>query len=328
MGVDNPASDILFVVDNSPGMEITQDRLAEAMPAFLDALPTDADYRIAVISGDMGGEGEREGTTDAMYADAEPYHLLSEPQEDCVNLGIDHGCARGPDPALRIIDSSTISRDVQKQALARNVLLGSCGEREGIAAMGSALSQACNADFIRPDAQLVIVFVSNFDDEGSVPIETYIDDLVSLKPDPKMVRIAVIGGVVGGAPIDCSAEEGALCGGQCDRPPPMGSGQSCAMQACPAGELCGLDDQMCIDERRRFWSRTTCSDCRFFQAPDCCEALGSVRYVALARGWEARVGGPARNCAGGRGAVCLVRSVCADQLREPLQAIANELVGT
>ena len=109
----------------------------------------------------------------------------------------------------------------------------------------------------------------------------------------------------------------------------MGSGASCEASGCPSGELCSADSLICIDESRRLWSPNHCGSCAYFNAPDCCEAQGGVRYVALARSWEARAAPESEarklDCKGGRKAVCLVSSICQDALGDALTKIATDL---
>ena len=59
------ATDVLFVVDNSPSMEEEQDRLQASFQVFAEVLSTSlADFRVGIVSTDVGEEGALRGQFD------------------------------------------------------------------------------------------------------------------------------------------------------------------------------------------------------------------------------------------------------------------------
>ncbi|MFT5585509.1 MAG: hypothetical protein ACI9VR_003101 [Cognaticolwellia sp.] len=59
------ATDVLFVVDNSPSMEEEQERLQSSFEVFAEVLSTSlADFRVGIVSTDVGEEGALRGQFD------------------------------------------------------------------------------------------------------------------------------------------------------------------------------------------------------------------------------------------------------------------------
>ncbi|MEZ4317486.1 MAG: hypothetical protein R3F61_08275 [Myxococcota bacterium] len=138
-----PPADVLFVVDNSCSMEDEQLLLADAMPGVLPSLQaTGLDFHLGVVSTDL---------------------------EEPTNAGKLIG-AQG----YRFIDSATVDPDA---VFAEMALLGTLGwyEEKGRAAAFTVLELQPdiprNVDFLRDDATLSIVFVSDEDDQsGADPV--------------------------------------------------------------------------------------------------------------------------------------------------------------
>ncbi|MEQ1503210.1 MAG: hypothetical protein ABMB14_13320 [Myxococcota bacterium] len=132
-------ADLLLLIDNSCSMLDEQYALADRLPALLDVLDAVAvDYHVGVVSTDNEDPGQQG-------------RLASNGD-------------------LRWVDPSTPSRDDQ---LAELVLLGNQGStsEQGLATTVEALtihSATWNAGFLRPDAALSVVAVSDEDDASAI----------------------------------------------------------------------------------------------------------------------------------------------------------------
>jgi hypothetical protein len=162
-----PQVDVLFVVDNSGSMSVRQTELAANFRSFIDtATSQDLDYQIAVVSTDVG---------DPFMSPFSPAACDNSPQRA---MGLDEGrCGyfadgswdlSATDPTWRIITSKTIpSPTAAFQALVNQGTNGEGFER-GLEAAYLALTNprivGWNTGFIRPEAYLAIVIVSDDDD--------------------------------------------------------------------------------------------------------------------------------------------------------------------
>lgn len=336
-------ADILFVVDNSASMADEQANLAANFEFFINQIVGSGDYQIAIVSTDQDSSGgEREGQVSITYDDTSSYRPLSGINGDsCGELtALAHGCFRGPNPARRIIRSSQ-PKEEQISDFQANVDVGSCGSgnEAGLKSMRSALQQTapnqCNEGFLRDDANLVIIFVSDEEDTDNTQISQYVQDLAAFK-DPSQVRIAAIIGSVDGDASDCSINEGAACGSICETPPTPGSRTPCtpgATNSCPAGEYCDSNQRRCENSELQYWNNENCSWCTYYDVADCCSAKGGSRYVRFARAVEDRIvsagiGIDKSDCKAPEGtrSGCLVDSICQDNFGATLERIAKDLV--
>ncbi len=131
--------DILFVVDNGPGMASYQERLAAAIPSFVDALDAAGlDWRAGVTSTDMVTEG----------------------QQGALQIGTSAGC----DGSTAMIEDGDEGAAAH---LACNIMLGETGPNfsQGIrAAIHGAAADGPNPGFSRDGARLVIFTFAAHDD--------------------------------------------------------------------------------------------------------------------------------------------------------------------
>ncbi|MFT4703070.1 MAG: hypothetical protein ACI81R_000758 [Bradymonadia bacterium] len=129
------ALDILFVVDDSPGMAIRQERLADAMPSFVDGLNAidDLDWQLGVVSTDLSLQG-------------------------ALQVGTAESCPAAPVP---VISRGTSNAG---EVAACNVQLGEDGWdiEQGLEAAHRAIRG--NAGFLRDDARRLIIFFADEDD--------------------------------------------------------------------------------------------------------------------------------------------------------------------
>ncbi|MCA9550690.1 MAG: VWA domain-containing protein [Myxococcales bacterium] len=337
--------DILFVVDNSGSMADEQENLATNFNSFIDQVAGSVDYRIGVVTTDLDTNGgEQQGLSIPTWSTSEYATLISTDQGGCgpTSPAIAHGCFRGDNENTRIIDSSAMTKDEQIAAFRANVRVGSCGsgQEKGLDAMVRALEQMrpgqCNAGFLRDEANLVVIFVSDEDAFGNTNIQQFVQDLTGVKAADK-VRVGAIVGAVDGQAGDCSAKVGGQCGSLCDGPAPdPGSNRTCARNNdCDAEEFC--NGGRCRSLARFYWddSPENCSWCTYFNVADCCSALSGGRYLSFARAVEQAVVAANSdlqvhqcNAPVGTRAACLVDSICQDNFGETLKRMANELVVT
>jgi hypothetical protein len=138
----NTQVDVLWVIDTSSSMDIYQNQLAPQMGLFVDAMnQTGLDYHMAVTTMDMSGSGNK---GKFVAAAGTPLILTSQT------------------PNLT-------------QILSQRIQLGGNGSpvERGLEAMKASLSSplasasGSNAGFLRKDAMLVVVFLSNEDDQSA-----------------------------------------------------------------------------------------------------------------------------------------------------------------
>lgn len=343
-------ADILFVVDNSGSMREEQQNLADNFSLFINELASAGDgqdYQIAVVTTDQISELERDGLAQFEFSDEGPYFARTQfNRAACFDTDIDRGCFRGPDVAARIINSAAFSPEDQVAFFQENVRVGTCGtgEEQGLKAMQTALSQLgsdeCNAGFLRERSNLVVIFVSDENDDDDTPIERYLDFITSLKSADQL-RVAAIVGFADGEANDCRTVDGRAstdCGTICATPPPLGSQERCEgadQGTCNLGETCFDTGQgrECRDALWALWNNRECSSCSVFDTPDCCLADAGTRYVQFTRQLEQRIVEAApdlevTNCApeAEQRAACLIGSVCEGSFGEILVRIARDLV--
>jgi len=187
--------DLLFVIDDSGGMAEAQQMLVAAFPRLLDALfapppapggdpeyPPVEDLHVGVVSSDMGAGGFSVPTCER----SDDGRLQHEPA-----TGVP-GCASSY-PAFLTATSpgAATARDFECMA---TLGTNGCGFEQPLAAMREALtvhmaSGGDDAAFLRADARLAVVVVSNendcssddaamFDPAGPTPLATRCVDLV------------------------------------------------------------------------------------------------------------------------------------------------------
>lgn len=332
-------ADILFVVDSSGSMADEQLKLASNFHRFLSQIADHVDHRIAVVSTDTFRGSVNTGRVSFQWQTTAPWVVQEIDYSMCMESQLPAGCAFGPDPGRRVVDSSMSYAD-EVTAFANNVNVGTCGSgnESGFEALLLALDQmgpgGCNEGFLRgDDVNLVVIFVSDEDDSSDLPVDEVADRLAMYKPYER-IRVATIVGAVGGDASACRIGGGGACGDTvCNGPRPVSSNAPCTasnVSACQAGELCVSG--YCRNQAEDFFDAGYCHWCSYFAAPDCCAALPSSRYVDFARLIEARVSNrdpdiTASQCRGtGTKVACLVESICQESFGDSMARIARELV--
>jgi len=156
--------DVLWVVDNSGSMYEEQEALAGNFSGFIGwAQALGVDYHIGVTSTDM----------------EDPDHS---------------GKLQG---TIRVIDPSTPN---PTEVFGDNVRLGTDGSpyEMGLAASHAALSpplvNGYNAGFLRDDAKLTIIYVSDEEDQSPAAVEFYVQYFLNLKGTREWVTLSAICG--------------------------------------------------------------------------------------------------------------------------------------
>ncbi|MGF1509981.1 MAG: vWA domain-containing protein [Myxococcota bacterium] len=370
-------ADILFVVDNSGSMAEEQANLARNFFAFIDELTEEGgDYRIGVVTTDQGprqnGSGGNFCSTPGNITECTGLsfqeHLTDFPfanqgtnPDQCQTTSIDFGCFRSDavDEGVIVIDESTTTPVARQEVIAqfsRNVQVGTCGSgvERGLEAMTSALAQTngCNTGFLRDEANLVVVIVSDEPDSsfGSLDgdFEPYIEALeVAKNGDLSRVRVAVIVGSVDGEASTCRVDTSGgatdVCGDLvCDDPPELGNLNRCDQASdCEADEICfTFGTNRCVNPQAVPLARAVlrgdddpliCGDCTSYPTEDCCSSRPGFGYVSFAETLGARITGSTQSridCRVGAGSasVCLVDSICQEEFSATLGTIARELV--
>lgn len=204
--VPAPVADVLFVVDNSCSMEDEQAALGENLGAFLSFADAEGvDYQVAVTTTDVR-------TVGSGISAGERGRFVGSP---------------------RILNSQTPNRD---QIFLRTVTEGvggtsGSGVEAGLEAAYLALTDplvnGTNAGFLREDASLALVFVSDEEDQSERSDDFYLDFFRNLKgfASNRMSMSAVVGpsphGCNGARPgrryLKMAAQTGGVTGNICAR---------------------------------------------------------------------------------------------------------------
>ncbi len=164
--LDNVKADVLFVVDCSGSMGDNQQNLADNFSSFINqAVTMDVDFHIGVVSTEVE---DQPGWTGTPPREVKPGYLVQA----------------GSRP--KIITSTTPDLN---DAFTDNVRLGDdCSAHEaGLEGAWMALSQPlvddpnANAGFLREDAKLYIIAVSDEPDQSNGSVDFYVDFFSSLK---------------------------------------------------------------------------------------------------------------------------------------------------
>ncbi len=163
--------DVLWVIDNSGSMGQEQARVASAIRSFFDWFTTlNLDYQMGVITTDI---------VNPIYSG----RLVGSPA---------------------FIDGSTTNPETE---LAEAIAVGTedMGDESGLRAVELALSDplisAENAGFLRPDANLAIVFLTDEPEHSEFDAAHYVSFLQTLKADPGDILVS---GIVGDYGTGCS----------------------------------------------------------------------------------------------------------------------------
>ena len=182
IGPRNNEVDILFMIDDSSEMTEMQAKLNSQLPLFvqsLQSLPVPPSLHIAVVSSDMGAPGD--ATTSIMCTKVgDQGQFQSMPRGTCTATTLTPG-----DTFISDADMMPNYTDPIANVLQCIALLGDkgCGFEHQLASIDRALGAenlqpgqtpnppGTNANFLRPEAALAIVILTN-EDDCSAPADT------------------------------------------------------------------------------------------------------------------------------------------------------------
>lgn len=350
--------DILFVIDNSGSMADEQENLVRNFDRFVDVIAGgNLDYRLAVVSTDLGQnasaieDGPESTGTRGLVVDGGVYRTVDNTDiSACTTLDdVRHGCFR-PANGNPWLDSQRDSPQEVIAGFSESARVGSCGSgfERGTSAMITALENTapgeCNEGFLRPEANLVVIIVSDEDDYDPAATPELLARLGAVKPLGQ-VRLALIGAVVDGAPSTCrtgvDGQARADCGSLCtEQPQPeVMDGGSC-QGGCPPFFVCrSLSGQpRCVNLSSIRWepsfSGSGCDSCTSYAVETCCAAdVGAQAYVDFALAFEQAVTSTntdleVTQCRASSSArtSCLLDSICQSEFADTLERIAEDLV--
>jgi hypothetical protein len=173
--------DVLLMIDDSSSMTEMQQKLYAQLPTFiqsLESLPSPPSLHLAVVSSDMGAPGDLMASIGCTAAgDQGEFHSM--PEGTCTNTTLTAGATFISDVDMVPNYTDANAGDVL-QCIA---LLGDkgCGFEHQLASVDRALGAdglgpvpSTNAGFLRPNAYLVIVMLTNEDDcSAPTPTELY-----------------------------------------------------------------------------------------------------------------------------------------------------------
>ncbi|NMB76775.1 MAG: choice-of-anchor D domain-containing protein, partial [Myxococcales bacterium] len=186
-------SDVLFVIDNSGSMDWAQNQLTTHFTNFMSwAISQDVDYHIGVIATEVNDPEIDQGTPPR---EIKPGVLIQAPGRP------------------KIITNQT--PDINN-AFKDNASIGVCcsGEQEaGLQAAWMALTEpllsdpTANAGFLRDDAKLYIICISDEQDQSKGEVTFYADFFQNIK-GPRNTEMMKLAALVQDATLPCNSQDG------------------------------------------------------------------------------------------------------------------------
>ncbi len=180
-----PKVDVLFVVDDSYSMADDQERLKQSLPAMAElARSWGQDYRFAVTTTDtMNIRGQFKGLPRYVDASMDPAIFAQNLVVGVVGFWIERG--------LEAVDLALYRRAERTDIACRNVP-NQCPSDDGEGIPLSCLEGFCsgrNWGFLRDDADLVVIMVSDEEDGSVQPVQYYINRFAALKDPARGVGV-------------------------------------------------------------------------------------------------------------------------------------------
>jgi hypothetical protein len=165
----NRAVDILFVVDNSGSMREEQANLARNFPVFMQELATlqGGDFRIGVTNTDLGGGAVTANAECAMFTPGGDRGLFCSMrgQDLCQTCGVDVSQGR----FLRTVNPNFQGTLPNVFSCIAMYGTAGCSFEHSIGALRNALTLPENGQFIRPEAYLAFVLITDEEDCTAPP---------------------------------------------------------------------------------------------------------------------------------------------------------------
>jgi len=194
--LERPQVDVLFAVDNSGSMSEEQDSLAKNFDTFIQqAVTVNVDYHIGVTTSEVNKTKQADKKSGHPGMDMVPGGLFGNP---------------------KYITPQTPN---QKSAFSKNIKVGTCcsdAKEAALQASKMALSTPMiddptkNGGFMRKDAKLVIICLSDEEDQSDGPVDLYINFFKSLKGfrNTSLMDVNVIVGMKGPNDSDPNCKSG------------------------------------------------------------------------------------------------------------------------
>ncbi len=191
--------DILFMIDNSPSMRAKQENLARSFPAFIEGLSKARglpDLRIGIVSSDVGAKDSPDGNCNNFGGDRGSFQVLPrcglDPKTSLYLVSLNHGANNNFTGNIGDVFG----------CMAKLGIMG-CGYEHQLQAIRFGLYGAFginpeNAGFVRRDAYLAIILLTDKDDCSAPPNS----DLFSTPTAPghaARLRCALRGHLCGGS---------------------------------------------------------------------------------------------------------------------------------
>jgi hypothetical protein len=201
--------DLVVMLDNSPAMAVKVAKLRAAFPKLLDALkrPADGtlpDLRVAMIDSDLGTGGAYSsgscalktlsGGTESIFGDLGRFQMLDSPAACAFDAGAEFLEYKGGAPLNYTGDISTVFG-----CLAENLGTMGCAEEHQLQAFELALvargvgNEQQQADFLRANAMLGLLFLTDEDDCSTAPNDGMFGDKSELRGETASLRCATRG---------------------------------------------------------------------------------------------------------------------------------------
>ena len=215
--------DILFVIDNSGSMAGEQQALVNGFEGFIKQAETwDVKYRIGVVTTDQEKDkGELQGKP-KWVSNLNPDVFKKNALVGTKGSGQERGLVTAwmaLQPDMLVDDGQPCTQDEQCEQENQNskCVVYQCG--------------GLNRSFLRPNAKLAIVWLSDENDQSSAPVMNYVDFFNATKGEDKVTGYAIVGD-----PISEANPTGG-CGKQGTGKPGGGGGQwGTGKQAAKAGD--------------------------------------------------------------------------------------------
>jgi hypothetical protein len=159
--------DIVFVIDNSGSMMEEQANLARNFPLFMDELAglQGADFQIASVSSDLGaGPAANQGC--AIAGGDRGVFCSIRGNDFCSRCGVDINRGR----FLRTVNPNYAGNIRNVFSCMSTFGTGGCGYEHSVGALRAALRAPENAGFLREDAYLAFIIITDEDDCSADPM--------------------------------------------------------------------------------------------------------------------------------------------------------------
>lgn len=195
--LETPEVDILFVIDNSCSMSEEQAGLTANFQSFIQFADAQAlDYRLAVVATDV----------DVCANPLSPNRPTTMDQGQCGYFADGNGAGTEQNPAWRLITpDEQPSPDAAFSAIATQGINGSGLERgleAAYMALSSPLITGWNAGFLRQDAYLALIFISDEEDQSTNTVDFYVNYFLAIKGF-RNTNLFSASAIVGDAPSGC-----------------------------------------------------------------------------------------------------------------------------